>query len=237
MALLVVLFIVVPIAELYVIIQVGERSASGRRWPCCWPTPCSARCCCATRAAAPGAASTKRWPQRRFPGKEVADGLLIVVGGTLLLAPGFLTDIVGLLLLIPPTRAIARSLLRRFTSAASRSSACRAAAAPGPGPTRRQPAATTTSTPPPKRCRSTAARAPATAHRRRLTRVVYLQPDALEAKCELGVLGHHLRGPGGVEDHLRVDGGTPGRSPTNSFICSETWGPIGQAGVVRVKVT
>ena len=30
---------------------------------------------------------------------------------------------------------------------------------------------------------------------------------------------------------------TPGRSPTNSFICSETWGPIGQAGVVRVKVT
>ena len=30
---------------------------------------------------------------------------------------------------------------------------------------------------------------------------------------------------------------TPWRSPTNSFICSETWGPIGQAGVVRVKVT
>ncbi len=30
---------------------------------------------------------------------------------------------------------------------------------------------------------------------------------------------------------------TPSRSPTNSFICSETWGPIGQAGVVRVKVT
>jgi len=30
---------------------------------------------------------------------------------------------------------------------------------------------------------------------------------------------------------------TPGRSPTNSRICSDTWGPIGQAGVVRVKVT
>ena len=60
---------------------------------------------------------------------------------------------------------------------------------------------------------------------------------ALEAEGELGVLGHHFRGPGGVEDHLRVDAETPGRSPTNSFICSETWGPIGQAGVVRVKVT
>ena len=53
--------------------------------------------------------------QRRFPGKEVVDGLLIVIGGTLLLAPGFLTDIVGLLLLIPPTRAIVRRILQRFT--------------------------------------------------------------------------------------------------------------------------
>ena len=41
--------------------------------------------------------------------------MLIVIGGTLLLAPGFITDIVGVLLLIPPTRAIARALLRRFT--------------------------------------------------------------------------------------------------------------------------
>jgi UPF0716 protein FxsA len=43
------------------------------------------------------------------------DGLLIVIGGTLLLAPGFITDIFGLFLLIPPTRAIARRLLKRFT--------------------------------------------------------------------------------------------------------------------------
>ena len=42
----------------------------------------------------------------------MADGVLIVVGGTLLLTPGFITDIFGLLLLIPPTRAIARRLMR-----------------------------------------------------------------------------------------------------------------------------
>jgi UPF0716 protein FxsA len=57
--------------------------------------------------------------ERRFPAREVADGLMIAVGGTLLLTPGFVTDIFGLLLLIPPTRAIARRLLggylgRRF---------------------------------------------------------------------------------------------------------------------------
>jgi UPF0716 protein FxsA len=45
----------------------------------------------------------------------VADGALIIVGGTLLLTPGFITDIFGLFLLLPPTRAITRRLLKRFT--------------------------------------------------------------------------------------------------------------------------
>ena len=45
----------------------------------------------------------------------MADGALIIVGGTLLLTPGFITDIFGLFLLLPPTRAISRRLLKRFT--------------------------------------------------------------------------------------------------------------------------
>ena len=52
--------------------------------------------------------------ERRFPGREVADGLMITIGGALLLTPGFITDFVGLLLLIPPTRAIARRLLQAW---------------------------------------------------------------------------------------------------------------------------
>ena len=52
----------------------------------------------------------------RFPGREVADGLLITMGGALLLTPGFITDAVGLLLLLPPTRAIARLALRRWAA-------------------------------------------------------------------------------------------------------------------------
>jgi UPF0716 protein FxsA len=52
--------------------------------------------------------------ERRFPGREVADGLLITIGGALLLTPGFVTDAVGLLLLLPPTRAVARRLLRAY---------------------------------------------------------------------------------------------------------------------------
>jgi UPF0716 protein FxsA len=71
--------------------------------------------------------------QGRFPGREVVDGLLIVVGGTLLLAPGFLTDIVGLLLLIPPTRAIVRSILKRLTIGHF-TVVGMAGGGPGPGP-------------------------------------------------------------------------------------------------------
>ena len=52
--------------------------------------------------------------ESRVPAKEVLDGVLIIFGGALLLTPGFLTDIVGLLLLIPPTRAIVRGFMRRF---------------------------------------------------------------------------------------------------------------------------
>ena len=53
--------------------------------------------------------------QGRVPANEIVDGLLILVAGALMLTPGFLTDALGLLLLIPPTRIIVRKLLiRRF---------------------------------------------------------------------------------------------------------------------------
>ena len=50
----------------------------------------------------------------RLPHKEVFDGVLIVFGGALLLTPGFITDIFGLVLLIPPTRALVRAFAMRM---------------------------------------------------------------------------------------------------------------------------
>jgi UPF0716 protein FxsA len=115
MAFLVILFIVVPIAELYVIIQVGQLIGI-------WPTLALLLADALLGSLLlkhQGRGAWRRFnealAQRRFPGKEVADGVLIVIGGTLLLTPGFLTDIAGLVLLIPPTRAIARRVLRRLT--------------------------------------------------------------------------------------------------------------------------
>ncbi len=115
MAVLVVLFVVVPIAELFVIIKVGESIGV-------WPTLAlllAGSVFGAWLLRHQGRGAWRRFneaiAQRRFPGKEVADGVLIVIGGTLLLTPGFITDAVGVLLLLPPTRALARGLLKRYT--------------------------------------------------------------------------------------------------------------------------
>lgn len=114
MALIVVLFIVVPIAEIYLIIQVGGLIGV-------WPTLgliLAGALIGSWLLRHEGRSAWRRFNeaigQRRFPGKEVADGALIIVGGTLLLTPGFLTDLAGIALLVPPTRALVRRVLRRY---------------------------------------------------------------------------------------------------------------------------
>ena len=119
MPLLVLLFIVVPIVELYVIIQIGQLIGL-------WPTLVlllADAILGSLLLRQQGRAVWRRFnaalTERRFPGREVADGVMVAVGGTLLLTPGFVTDVVGLLLLIPPTRAAIRRVLfgilrRRF---------------------------------------------------------------------------------------------------------------------------
>ena len=49
----------------------------------------------------------------RVPATALVDGALLLVAGTMLLLPGFVTDFFGLLLLLPPVRAGIRSWLRR----------------------------------------------------------------------------------------------------------------------------
>ena len=51
-----------------------------------------------------------------MPARELADGALILIGGTLMLTPGFVTDLVGLVLILPFTRPLGRRLLTRVVS-------------------------------------------------------------------------------------------------------------------------
>ncbi len=65
------------------------------------------------------------------------DGALVLFGGALLLTPGFLSDVLGVLVLLPPTRAVIRvALVRRF---AARMTASAAAPRAGGARARRAP--------------------------------------------------------------------------------------------------
>jgi UPF0716 protein FxsA len=116
-ALLVVAFVVVPLVETYVLIQVGQvigviptiallivdslvgawlfRREGRRTWR----------------------AFRQALEERRMPAREVADGALVLVGGTLLLTPGFVTDVFGLLCVLPPSRAVLRRMLTGLVAA------------------------------------------------------------------------------------------------------------------------
>jgi UPF0716 protein FxsA len=111
--LLILVFIVVPIAELYVILQVGE--AIGAVWTIALLAADSLLGSLLLRSQ--GRTVWRRFnsalAEGRMPHREVIDGVLIVFGGAFLITPGFLTDIIGLLLLIPPTRALIRRLAVR----------------------------------------------------------------------------------------------------------------------------
>jgi UPF0716 protein FxsA len=114
MALLVVLFILLPIAEIYVIIQVGGLIGI---------LPTLALLILdgfvgAALARSQGRAAWERFnrvlAEGRVPARETFDGAMIIFGGALLLTPGFITDVVGFCLLIPPTRALVRGLVARL---------------------------------------------------------------------------------------------------------------------------
>jgi UPF0716 protein FxsA len=110
--LIVLLFIVVPLAELYVILQVGDAIGVV-------PTILLLAADSLLGSVLLRSQGRSVWRQfnqaladGRVPHREVLDGVAVIFGGAFLITPGFLTDIVGILLLLPPTRAA----LRRFAA-------------------------------------------------------------------------------------------------------------------------
>ncbi len=131
-------FIGVPLLEIFVLVQVGQvigpwwtilllfvsgvlgallvRREGGRAWR----------------------ALSEALRTGRMPSRELADGALILVGGTLMLTPGFVTDAVGMLLILPITRPVARTALTRVVTRRLLGGGLSAAPRPGaprrPGP-------------------------------------------------------------------------------------------------------
>jgi UPF0716 protein FxsA len=111
------IFIGLPILEIYVLIQVGQAIGAV-------PT-----ILLLIAQAVLGAWLVKRAGRRTWralnesvaagtlPGRELADAAIMLVGGVLLMVPGFVTDLFGLFCVLPFTRPIARRLLATLVSA------------------------------------------------------------------------------------------------------------------------
>jgi UPF0716 protein FxsA len=112
--LLIGLFIVVPLVELYVIIQVGQVIGVVPTLLLLLADSIIGSVLLRSQGRAAWIAFNRALSEGRMPAREVFDGALIIFGGALLLTPGFVTDIFGVVLLIPPTRALVRGLSRRF---------------------------------------------------------------------------------------------------------------------------
>jgi UPF0716 protein FxsA len=110
---LIALFIGVPFAEIYVLLQVGQTIGPVNTIGLLILISVVG----AWLAKREGLGVLRRMQRSidsgRVPGAELVDGFLILLAGALMLTPGFLTDILAILLLLPPVRAVVRRELRR----------------------------------------------------------------------------------------------------------------------------
>ncbi|MCO5172419.1 MAG: FxsA family protein [Planctomycetes bacterium] len=115
--LLLLLFTVVPVVELYLLLEVGRRLGAGPTIALVLLTGLAG----AWMARLQGTAALRRiqgeLAQGHPPGRALLEGALILVAAVLLVTPGVLTDAVGLLLLVPPTRALAARAIAAWAGA------------------------------------------------------------------------------------------------------------------------
>src|SRR3954470_13903797 len=111
--LLILLFIVVPIAELAVLIQVGQLIGVWWTIALLIADAMLGSILLRTQTRSAWRRFNEALAEGRVPHREVIDGVLVIFGGVLLLTPGFITDVFGLLFLFPPTRILLRGLLVR----------------------------------------------------------------------------------------------------------------------------
>ncbi|MFI6316142.1 FxsA family protein [Nonomuraea sp. NPDC050556] len=107
-------FLVVPVLEIWLLIQVGSVIGG-------WPTVALLLADSLLGAWIVRREGRRAWrnlqtalQDGRMPDRELADGGLILVGGALLLTPGFLTDVLGFLCVLPFTRPMMRKLASWF---------------------------------------------------------------------------------------------------------------------------
>lgn len=129
---LVALFVVLPIAELYLIYQVGD--SIGILWTLVLLAADSVLGSVLLRTQ--GRTVWRRFNEQlasgHMPHREVQDGVAVIFGGAFLITPGFITDVAGLALLLPPTRALVLRIVRKRLAARVAARVAQSGAADGP---------------------------------------------------------------------------------------------------------
>ena len=110
------LFIVVPVIEITLLINVGQAIGA---WYTVGLVLLSAFIgvnMLRYQGISTLARAQQRMHEGQIPGNEMVEGVVLAVGGALLLTPGFVTDVVGFLCLIPFTRKrFAKLIMSRYT--------------------------------------------------------------------------------------------------------------------------
>ncbi len=114
---LLVLLVGMPILELYVLVQVAGAIGVLEALAVMLVISIAGAWLAKRQGLRTWARFNQQVAQGKVPSKEIADGVCLLLAGALLLAPGFVTDVFGVLLLLPPIRAIVRrTLLPRMST-------------------------------------------------------------------------------------------------------------------------
>jgi UPF0716 protein FxsA len=108
--------LVVPVVEIAVVVAVGHAIGGWWTFLLLLATSLLGAWFIRREGARAWHALVRALRSGRMPARELADGVVVLVGGTLLLAPGFVTDVIGLLLVLPVTRPVARRLVEAVVS-------------------------------------------------------------------------------------------------------------------------
>ena len=107
------LFVGLPLVEIYMLVQLGQ--AIGAWWTILvvFAIGIAGTYLMKREGSRAWRALREALASGRMPGNELADGALVLIGGTLLLTPGFVSDVAGLFCVLPFTRPLARRALAR----------------------------------------------------------------------------------------------------------------------------
>lgn len=114
------LFVVVPAIELYLLIQIGQLIGALETFGIIVITGLIGSYLAKSQGLSVWMSLQKKLGSGQIPGRELVDGVIILISGALLLTPGVLTDVIGLLGLFPLSRSYLRKYLtKRFSGGLS----------------------------------------------------------------------------------------------------------------------